>query len=479
MKYLQSLRFRLVTVVFAIVALPVVFVWLTSPFDDAVGAQLRQSLRTATDIVGDHVRKSSPDEDFQQAVEAFEVRVHIIVDGKVSRTYDGAGPPSVRERLMFFPNDVPTIGMWDASASPVMDRVVLKEAVKSSAGGRCSFAMDDQILVCEYARRIDFGTGGPRYVYAMTGSPRSLGVLYGERYAVLRLMLVVLLFGAGLGTWLGLRVGRPLGRLRDQVLARTAPPVSTAPIDVEGQNEIAEVAQAFNQLLVALERRNAATEGFMADMAHEIKNPLAAIRAVAENMADREIDAQRAARVSRVLRDSSARLEMVVARFLDLAHAESGLPRAVREEVDLRKLIGNLVDTMSASDRYPNVTISLQTAPGFVEGSAEHLETAFRNLIANAQSFAKSAVTIEMWRKDDFLHIAVRDDGPGIPEEDLVRVFDRFFTRRDDGSGTGLGLAMVQAIVEAHAARITVTSKVGEGAEFVVSIPIVSTLLAK
>jgi len=303
--------------------------------------------------------------------------------------------------------------------------------------------------------------------------------LYGERYAVLRLMLVVLLFGGVFGIWLGLRVGRPLSRLRDQVLARTAPPVSTAPIEIEGQSEIAEVGQAFNQLLAALERRNIATEGFMADMAHEVKNPLAAIRAIAESMEDRELDAQRAARVSRILRDSSARLETVVARFLDLAHAESGLPRAEREDVDVRKLLENLSSTLSSDERYPGVVITCEVVPAFVNGSPEHLETAFRNLVSNAQSFAKSSVLVEMWRADDEIFIRIKDDGAGIQPEDLDRVFDRFFTRRSDGSGTGLGLAMVLAIVEAHSGRITVKSEPDSGAEFVVSFPLVSTLSSK
>lgn len=476
MKYLQSLRVRLVAVVFAIVALPVVFVWLTSPFDDAAGAQLRQSLKTATDILGDHVRKSSPDEDFLETARAFDVRVHVIEDGKVSRTYNGTAGPSIRERVMFLFDEVPTIEQWDQQEGPVVERPVVLDAAQTQESGRCRFAMNEQMLICEYARRVDFGTARPRFIYAVAGSARSLGVLYGERYAVLRLMLVVLIFGAGLGIWLGVRVGGPLGRLRDQVLARTAPPVSTAPIEVEGQREIAEVGRAFNELLLALQRRNTATEEFMADMAHEIKNPLAAIRAVAESMADREMDATRAARVSRILRDSSARLEMVVARFLELAHAESGLPRALREEVELQALLANLLNTMRSDERYPDVQISFEGSPGYIEGSAEHLSTAFRNLVANAQSFAKSEVRVEMRRRDDTLYIAVKDDGPGIPTEDIERVFDRFFTRREDGTGTGLGLAMVLAIIEAHAGTISVTSTPGEGAEFVVMIPLVSTL---
>ena len=475
MRYLQSLRFRLVAVVIAIVALPVVFVWLTSPFDDAVGVQLRQSLKSATEVVGDHVRKSSPDEDFLSSAQSYGVRVHIL-DQQDSRTFDGSSGPSLRERVMFFPEDVPTVALWDLEQPPVAARKVVVDAALQQKAGSCRFAMNDQLLLCEYAQRVDFGTSEPRFVYAVAGSARSLGTLYGERYAMLRLMLVVLLFGGAFGIWIGLRVGRPLSRLRDQVLARTAPPVSTAPIEVEGQSEIAEVGQAFNQLLAALERRNTATEGFMADMAHEVKNPLAAIRAIAESMEDRELDAQRAARVSRILRDSSARLETVVARFLDLAHAESGLPRVEREDIDVRKLLENLSATMAADERYSGVQITCDVVPGFVYGSPEHIETAFRNLVSNAQSFAKAAVRVEMWRADDQMFVRIKDDGAGIQPEDLDRVFDRFFTRRSDGSGTGLGLAMVQAIVEAHAGRITVSSKPEFGAEFVVSLPLVSAL---
>lgn len=477
MQRFQSLRFRLVAVVVAIVALPVVFVWLTSPFDDAVGAQLRQSLKNATEIMGDHVRKMSPDEDVMRVAQGYEVRVHIL-EGQASRVFDGTSPASLRERLMFAPEPVPTAAGWDSQEGPVHARDVIVSARREQASGRCRLAMQDSLLVCEYARRIDFGTSQPRFVYAIAASPRSFGALYGERYAVLRLMLVVLMFGAALGIWLGLRVGRPLSRLRDQVLARTAAPVSTAPIEVEGRNEIAEVGEAFNALLAALERRNAATESFMADMAHEIKNPLAAIRAVAESMSDREMDAQRASRVARVLRESSARMETVVARFLDLAHAESGLPRVHREDLDLRRLLENLVETLRHDERYAEQRLTLEVVPAFVHGSAEHIETVFRNLISNAQSFARSEVFVSMRREDGFVEVCVRDDGPGIQPEDLPRVFDRFFTRRSDGSGTGLGLAMVYAIVEAHSGQIRVASTPGQGAEFTVRVPLISTLAA-
>lgn len=477
MQRFQSLRFRLVAVVVAIVALPVVFVWLTSPFDDAVGAQLRQSLKTATEVMGDDVRKMSPDEDFLRVAASYQVRVHI-VEGENSRVFDGTSPASLRERLMFAPEPVPTATTWDSQEGPVHARDVIVSARAEQSSGRCRLALEDSLLVCEYARRVDFGTSQPRFVYAIAASPRSFGALYGERYAVLRLMLVVLLFGAGLGIWLGLRVGRPLSRLRDQVLARTAAPVSTAPIEIEGRNEIAEVGEAFNALLAALERRNAATEGFMADMAHEIKNPLAAIRAVAESMTDREMDAQRASRVARVLRESSARMETVVARFLDLAHAESGLPRVHREDMDLRRLLENLVETMQHDERYAEQRLILKSSPAFIHGSAEHIETVFRNLVSNAQSFARNEVSVTMGRDDGWIEVRVRDDGQGILPEDIPRVFDRFFTRRSDGSGTGLGLAMVYAIVEAHGGNIRVTSTPDEGAEFTVRMPLISTLAA-
>jgi signal transduction histidine kinase len=215
----------------------------------------------------------------------------------------------------------------------------------------------------------------------------------------------------------------------------------------------------------------------MADMAHEIKNPVAAIRAVSESLERRpEVDAERAERLAKILKDSSARLDAVVNRFLELARAESGLPRADKSEVRVDELVKNIVESFSTDERYTAIKFDLASFKATVLGSAAHLETVVRNLVANAASFAKTEVRVRVERREDWVVIEVSDDGKGIAEDDLPRVFDRFFTRRDDGGGTGLGLAMVLALTRAHGGKVRVESEVGKGSTFIVELPALTGL---
>ncbi len=104
-------------------------------------------------------------------------------------------------------------------------------------------------------------------------------------------------------------------------------------------------------------------------------------------------------------------------------------------------------------------------------GVAERLEAALRNLLDNAASFARSEVRVSLTVGDQRIEIRVSDDGPGIAEADLPRLFDRFFTTRKDRQGTGLGLSLTRAVIEAHGGRVTALPPAGTGATFLVTLP--------
>ncbi|MFP2909654.1 sensor histidine kinase [Pyxidicoccus sp. 3LFB2] len=108
-----------------------------------------------------------------------------------------------------------------------------------------------------------------------------------------------------------------------------------------------------------------------------------------------------------------------------------------------------------------------------MQGVSQRLELAFRSLLENAASFAgrDGWVRVTVSTGPESLQVAITDSGPGIPEADLPRLFNRFFTSRGDRHGTGLGLALARAVVEAHGGRIEVRSPPGEGATFVVGLP--------
>ena len=471
---LDTLRAKTLAIIAVLVVAPVVFVWLTSPFEDALGGDMRNDLRYARDQAGDLARMQAPSSDYSEIAERFRVWIRVLRPdtGETMVSADGT-KPSLRERLLFAPDPVPSVVVWDEEVRPALiERAEVQAAISDGEAGACNSARAERMLVCYAVGRVSSPGKPPVIMYLTKSYGRGTTGLYDERWQVAKLMLVVLTMASVLGLWLASRITKPLQSLRDQVLERTRPPVSTRPVEPVGDRDFTELGEAFNELLGALDERRRANERFMADIAHEIKNPVAAVRAAAESLArGEEVSAGRAERLANILRDSSRRLDHVVTNFLELARAESGLPEVPRDHVQLGKLVENATKSYRDDERYAELELLVACDDVWVPGSAEHLERAVRNLVENALSFAQKRVQVRVRRHGDLVEVSVRDDGRGILPEDVDRVFDRFFTRRDDGGGTGLGLAMTRAIVAAHGGTIEVDSSVGVGTTFTCRLP--------
>lgn len=294
---------------------------------------------------------------------------------------------------------------------------------------------------------------------------------------LLRLTLTVLPVAMLCAWWLGWRLVRPIENLRRQILERTQDPrgAATGELSLRSRDEFSDLADAFNALLELLAERGAANEAFVADLAHEFKNPVAAIRACAESLDQGgAVDPQRAARLGRVLQQSSGRLDALVSQLLELARAEAGMVGEQWGTVDVAGLARGVVEALAADERYSRVRFEVQAAaPAPVHGVAGRLESALRNLIDNAASYNEGGgeVTVSVAVEAGQVRVSVRDTGPGIEAADLPRVFERFFTTRGGQRGTGLGLAMVRAVAEAHGGRVTVASEPGSWTRFELSLP--------
>jgi signal transduction histidine kinase len=274
--------------------------------------------------------------------------------------------------------------------------------------------------------------------------------------------------------FLSRRLVEPLTRLRREVLARATDAVPKAGIDLGRRDEVGEVAEAFNTLLEALASRTRTNEAFLTDLAHELKNPVAAIRTCADVLSGGDLSQERVAKLTEVLRYSTTQLDGLVTQFLELARAEAGLPNEERQRIDLAALLNGLCSTFRDDPRFQGVTFRLKNleSPCFVQGVAVRLERAFSNLLLNALSFAGPAgwVQVALTATGEHGVVTIRDSGPGVPAELLPRLFERFFTTRRESTGTGLGLAMTRAIVEAHSGQITASSPEGSGACFEVRL---------
>jgi two-component system sensor histidine kinase ChvG len=305
---------------------------------------------------------------------------------------------------------------------------------------------------------------------------------------------------------------RPIERLRDEVRRKEHDVCKAGDLDASRQDELGELARSVNRLLDQLEAHRRQNEAFVADLAHEFKSPVAAIRAAAEALdrslnevdpasrtlgpsearvseraeaqpstvrvrLDGEVDPARLERIARIVRDSGHRMDVLLSQFLELARAESGMIDVERGPVDVAALARGIASSIAQDPRHASLSFEVDAADELITiGVASGIESALRNLIDNAASFARARVRVSVRRDGSRVVVHVDDDGPGVAAEDRPRVFDRFFTRprpnAEPGSrsGTGLGLALVRAVAVAHAGSVDVGEAPSGGARFTLEL---------
>jgi two-component system sensor histidine kinase ChvG len=210
-------------------------------------------------------------------------------------------------------------------------------------------------------------------------------------------------------------------------------------------------------------------------VAHEFKNPLAAIRTAAETIAESASEEERQ-RFHRMLLRDVDRLEALIAGVRELAHVDAEVSGGRRASVDLGALLRTIVDGRRLVSAVP-IDLEAPSKPVRVVGSHERLTQVFVNLLDNAASFAPqgTAISITVVLQGRHCVVLVADRGSGIPAEHVDRVFDRFFSYRpgsDRREHMGLGLAIAKAVVTGYGGNIAARNRPGGGAEFSVSLPL-------
>lgn len=472
---IRSLRLRAILVVGAVTLAPLFLVSLASWLEGLAAFDLvRTCERVATSIFEATDRPAAA----RALAKTSGVRVRFLraEDTLLDADHDD-GPANMGWIGGFFfgPDGAPSLATWESSQQrPPHRREEVRSARETGAAEGCAATPSGPLLVCYSARRVP-AEDGPVIVYVQQSRPRAIRALYDLRYQLLKLTLLVLPGALLLAWWLGWRMILPVEKLRKQVDNHLSLDIASPNLRLRRRDEFGELAAAFNGLLGRIDERSKENEAFVADLAHEFKNPVAAIRAAAESLETGAVDEGRAQRLSRILRDSSLRLDALVTSLLELARAEAGMAGEEREEVDIAELMLRLVESARADERHAELALELNCSnDARVDGVAGRLETAARNLLENAASYAAQGgghVRVVVDCTEDRVLLEVSDDGPGIPAEHLSRVFDRFFTTRGHREGTGLGLALVRAVVEAHGGRTSVASEEGGGATFRVELP--------
>ena len=293
-----------------------------------------------------------------------------------------------------------------------------------------------------------------------------------------KLGFVTVLFGiagmitAGVAGWAVASNGlRPVRRLTGAVetIARTE---QLTPIQVEGDDEVARLATAFNQMLLALDLSRARQRQLVADAGHELRTPLTSLRTNIEllGQADGAGSSLPAGARAELLADVAAQIEelsQLVGDLVELARDEP-LPTVV-ESVELAEAVDHAVERVRR--RAPSLHFDVDTAPWVVQGETGTLERAVTNLLDNAAKWSPPGGTVRVHLDRGVL--TVEDEGPGIAEHDLPHVFDRFYRSEESRAmpGSGLGLSIVAQAAARHAGTVRAERSSHGGARLVLELP--------
>ncbi|MGY2488724.1 sensor histidine kinase [Cupriavidus sp. CP313] len=274
--------------------------------------------------------------------------------------------------------------------------------------------------------------------------------------------LLLLLPLLGWLVWMAVGRGlRPLREIATEVRARDAN--TLAPLALRQMpDEIAPLSAALNQLLARLSHAIDTQRAFVADAAHALRTPLAALQLQAQLVERADNGAARDEAIGK-LRQGLERLTHLVTQLLTLARQEPGAAMPRHEPVELHQLAASVVADMAQAALDRNIDLGLDgsedTSPAVVRGDVDALRILLTNLLDNALAYipAGSRIDVLVGRSADgrAVELVVSDNGPGIPAEERARVFDRFYRVADAPTGgSGLGLAIVAEIAQSHGARV-------------------------
>lgn len=332
-------------------------------------------------------------------------------------------------------------------------------------------------------------------VVALSGDQTGIDVLVrGEREQVLLIFIVSLMVSFGLSLMLASTIANPLSDLaaaaelgRDRDARKMAPGRVRIPDLAARPDEIGRLSVAMRGMVAALYDRIDANEQFAADVAHEIKNPLASLRSAVGTMRLAKRDDQKN-KLLDVIEHDVRRLDRLVSDISNASRLDSELVKEEEEEFNLVRTLTNIAEYLGqqANEKGVEFITDFPPDPILIRGLEARLAQVFVNLISNAISFCEDGDAVRVWarRRENRVLIVVEDTGPGIPEQALTKVFKRFYSERPQGQfgeHSGLGLAISKQIVEAHGGVIwaenirpthaDVTSD-PLGARFVVGLPV-------
>jgi signal transduction histidine kinase len=321
--------------------------------------------------------------------------------------------------------------------------------------------------------------GEDRALLIVAPRPTALAALAEETILpiVLRAGLVALVASVVLAWLVSRWVAAPLRRTAEAARAVAAGDLNQQ-LAPSGPEEAHSLAVSFNEMVQQVRGSQQAMRDFVANVSHELKTPLTSIQGFAQAIVDgTAADPQHA---GDVIHDEAARLARLVEELLDLAKLDTGQAGLDRRPVDLPAILAAIVERLGLKAQQRGVVLEnrANSLPGLI-GDGDRLAQVFTNLIDNALKHTPRGGVVKLGTQLDpgWITVHVEDSGPGIPPNELSRIFERFYQldKARSGSGprgVGLGLAISREIVQSHGGTVSATSTMGQGSRFSVRLPI-------
>lgn len=321
--------------------------------------------------------------------------------------------------------------------------------------------------------------GGPLTVLVAV-TTEDMEEVVAEAVATGSLGLLLLVLPLGMLLWVAAgRTLAPVEAIRERADAITAENLTERVPEPPRRDEIGRLARTINAMLGRLERSSAEQRRFLANAAHELRSPVASLRAQLETIREGDLTAAGGNESTHLagLMAETLRMQALVDQLLLLARSDAGQARRVRVAVDLDDVVAAVVGAQLLERRRPEIAIdTAEVAPAQVVGDPVVLEQVVRNLLDNAVRHASRTVRVSLEQGPGEAVLTVDDDGPGIPaasREEVLRRFTRLDASRDRfNGGVGLGLAIVDEVVRAHGGSVSVLDAPDGGARLRVRLPV-------
>ncbi len=325
--------------------------------------------------------------------------------------------------------------------------------------------------------------GGPIVIPPQGGfrrppfGPRELLFSSRIRNAIWAATLVASGVGVLVALWLASRIVKPVVELTQATRAVTQGwPVPL--VAVAGKDELSELSLAFNQMAVRLAKEDAQRRRLFAGIAHELRTPLSVIQGTLEGILDRVVEPTPERVAS--LHSQAVLLKRLITDLRDLSLAQAGQLQLNRKTIDISGVVRETLEALAplADERTVELRLERSASLTHVAADADRLRQVVQNLVENALRHTPPGGEVRVMLRDgdgDGVHLQVADTGSGIRPEDLPHIFEHFYradeSRARSSGGTGMGLAIVKSLVEAHGGHVSVESAPGAGSTFTVTLP--------